>query len=116
MRTNDERLAALHKRAGEIDKENRKRRVRLIQFASCAACFLLVIGLALWMPVTEGTPLSGGTGSMSASIFSGSGYLGYIVIGIVAFLLGCAVTVFCFRLRKWQKDKENEDDAYDRND
>ena len=53
---------------------------------------------------------------MSASIFSGSGYLGYIVIGIVAFLLGCAVTVFCFRLRKWQKDKENEDDAYDRND
>ena len=116
MRTNDERLAALHKRAGEIKKETRKRRVRLIQFTSCAACFLLVIGLALWMPVTEGMPLSSGTDSMSASIFSGSEYLGYIVIGIVAFLLGCAVTVFCFRLKKWQKDKENEDDAYDRND
>lgn len=116
MRTNDERLAALHKRAGEIKKENRSRRVRLIQYASCAACFLLVITLALWIPVTEGTLIPSGTGSMSASIFSGSGYLGYIVIGIVAFLLGCAVTVFCFRLRKWQKDKENEDDAYDRND
>ena len=116
MRTNNERLAALHKRAGEIEKENRKRLVRLIQFASCAACFLLVIGLALWMPVTEGTPLPSDAGSMSAGIFSGSGFLGYIVIGIVAFLLGCAVTVFCFRLRKWQKNKENEDDADDRND
>ena len=90
--------------------------MRLIQFASCAACFLLVIGLALWMPVTRETSLPSNTGSMSASIFSGSGYLGYIVIGIVAFLLGCAVTAFCFRLRKWQKNKENEDDAYDRND
>lgn len=116
MNTNDERLAALHQRADEMKKENRSRQVRLIQMVSCAACFLLVIMLALWMPETEGALAPGDTGSMSASVFSGSGYLGYIVIGIIAFLLGSAVTVFCFRLRKWQKNKEKKDDAYDRND
>ena len=77
---------------------------------------MLVLALALWMPEAGAVPTLNGTGSMSASIFTDSGYLGYIVIGIVAFLLGCAVTVFCLRLRKWQKDKEKEDDAYDRND
>ena len=115
MLTNDERLAALYKRAGEIKKENRSRRVRLIQFASCAACILLVITLALWMPETGGPPTLSGAGSMSAGIFASSGYLGYIVIGIVAFLLGCTATAFCFRMKKWQENRENEDDAYDRN-
>lgn len=115
MRTNEQRIAALHRRAGEIKKENRRYRVRLVQFASCAACFLLVLVLALWIPETETVPALSGTGSMSASIFTDSGYLGYIVIGIVAFLLGSAVTVFCIRMKKWQKNMGNEDDAYDRN-
>lgn len=115
MHTNNERLAALYKRVGEIKKENRSRSVRLIQFAGCAACILLVITLALWMPETGSPPTLSGTGSMSASIFASSGYLGYIVIGIVAFLLGCAATAFCFRMKKWQENRENEDDSYDRN-
>ena len=45
---------------------------------------------------------------MHASIFAGSGALGYIVIAIIAFLLGVALTMFCIRLREWQERKDKE--------
>ena len=46
---------------------------------------------------------------MSGSIFAGSGFLGFLAVGIVAFLLGAAVTILCYRLKQWQemKDKNN---------
>ena len=31
-----------------------------------------------------------------------------IVIAIIAFLLGITVTIFCFYLKKWQEEKEQE--------
>ena len=54
-------------------------------------------------------------GNMQASIFNGSSSVGYIVIAVIAFLLGAFVTVFCFRLKKWQEKKNREED-HDRND
>lgn len=112
MRTNEERIAAMHKRAADLEKEKRQRKVRIIQALSAAACFAAVIALAVFMSgfslaFTSGT----NQGGMSASIFSESSALGYIVIGVLAFLLGATVTIFCFRLKKWQKDKDAEDDA-----
>ena len=111
MRTNEERIAAMHKRAAELEKEKRQRTAAIIQAVSVAACFAAVIMLAFLMPGFSQTFISENSqGSMSASIFSESRVLGYIVIGILAFLLGAAVTIFCFRLKSWQKDKDPEDD------
>ncbi len=112
MRTNEERIAAMHKRAAELEKENRQRRVRIIQAVSAAACFAAVIVLSCFMPGFSQALVSGNSqGGMSASVFSENTALGYIVIGALAFLLGSAVTIFCFRLKKWQKDKDPEDDV-----
>ena len=36
--------------------------------------------------------------------------LGFLVIALIAFVLGVAVTVFCFRLKKWNDEKDKEDD------
>ena len=36
----------------------------------------------------------------AASMYGGGAALGYIVIGLLAFLLGVCVTVLCFRLRQ----------------
>ena len=40
----------------------------------------------------------------AASMYGGSGALGYIVIGILAFLLGVCVTILCFRLRRMDRE------------
>ena len=42
-------------------------------------------------------------------MFSDSGALGYIVVALLAFLLGVSVTVFCLRLKKWREKKDRED-------
>lgn len=115
MYSTEERLAALHRRTDELQKEKRHRRVRLVQTLSVTLCFALTIALAFIIPgfsdqmTADTVPMS-----MSASIFTDSGALGYIVIGIIAFLLGIAVTVFCFRIRARQaEDVKEQGDSHD---
>ena len=106
MRSTAERTAAVMARTNELELISRRRKSRGIAAVSVAASLLLITGLSLAMP---GLTARGGVAaqtelSAAASMFAGSGALGYIVIGILAFLLGCAVTVLCFRLRKWSRD------------
>ena len=111
MRTNEERLAAMHRRAAELAREKRKKRSVLAGALSIAACLTLLIVLAVHIPGASAILSPGVSGtSMSGSIFSENGSLGYIVIAIIAFLLGISVTVFCFRLKKWRDRKDNGDD------
>ena len=114
MRTNDERIEAMHRRAEKLKTE---RNTRIMQAASAACGLLLVIILAAFMPVLSGriSPQDTQLG-LNGSIFSDSGMLGYIVIGIVAFALGITVTVFCYQIKKYQtgndpdcKDEDRED-------
>ena len=103
MRTNEERIAALHKRAAEIEREEHGRKMQFIQLTLTAACFMVIIALGIFIPDFAETlaPVSG-TGNMNASILSENGALGYIVIGIIAFVLGAFVTIFCFKLKERQ--------------
>ena len=108
MRTNEERIAAMHARAAELRREKRKRETRLAGAAAVVLCLALTVALAAWMPRLS-TAMTGAPGAMSASIFSDSGALGYIVVALLAFLLGVSVTVFCLRLEKWREEKDRED-------
>ena len=91
MRTNEERIAAMHQRAKQLQYENRKRTSGYIQAAAVALSFA---GVSMKDAIPAG---------MHASIFSGSDALGYIIVSIVAFTLGAAVTIFCFYMKKWQE-------------
>ena len=100
----------MHRRAREIEYQQLKRRVTLIQGISVILCIAAVVLFAFFMPgfeqkitpeiVTEG---------MSASIFSNSSVLGFIVVAVLSFLLGTAVTVFCYRLKNWQESHRDGD-------
>ena len=109
MRTNEERITALHERAGKLSRERRRRQFAAVCAASAAVCIGLLIGLACLIPKTVENPtVEYAKNSLNASIFSGSNMLGFIVIVILAFLLGITVTVFCFRLKKWMDKKPPE--------
>ena len=101
MRTNDERIEAMYRRAQEMETENRIHRTRTMQTVCAAFGFLLVVALASFMPVLSDKIAPHSTDfNMNGSILSGNGMLGYIVIGIIAFALGIAVTVFCYQIRQ----------------
>ena len=108
MRTDEERIAAMHARATELNKQYRARKVRVMQCIGAAVSVAATIMLAVFMPkITEynADPVSGS----SASVLNNSGDLGYVVIAIIAFLLGVAGTMFCYRLREWKERKDNEE-------
>ena len=108
MRTNEERIAAMHARAAEIRQKQRAGRVRVMQTVSAAASFAAVILLAVFMPKIKGnTGPDADAVDMQASILGDSGAVDYVVIAIVAFLLGAAVTAFCYKLKGWPHDRDS---------
>ena len=115
MRSHEERVAETKRRIAARQRERRLRRDRITMVSAAAACLVLLIGVSLAMP---GIAASIQTGNYSgfetaASIFHSGAALGYIVIGLLAFLLGVCVTVLCFRIRQLSRenaqDRESED-------
>ena len=115
MRSHEERVAETKRRIAKIERENRLRRNTITMVSAVAACLALLMGASLAMP---GIAASIRTGDYSgfetaASMYGGGAVLGYIVIGLLAFLLGVCVTVLCFRLRQMSReggqDRESED-------
>ena len=115
MRSHEERVAETKRRIAKMEREKRRRRNTVTMASAVAACLALLIGASLAMP---GIAASIQTGDYSgfetaASMYGGGAALGYIVIGLLAFLLGVCVTVLCFRLRQMSRedgqDRESED-------
>ena len=108
MRSHEERVAETKRRIAQIEREKRLRRNTITMASAVAACLALLIGASLAMP---GIAASIQTGDYSgfetaASMYDGGAALGYIVIGLLAFLLGVCVTVLCFRLRQMNREDD----------
>ena len=115
MRSHEERVAETKRRIAKIEREKRLRRDKFTMISAVAACLALLIGASLAMPgIAARIQINDYAGfETSASMYGGGAALGYIVIGLLAFLLGVCVTVLCFRLRQLSRenaqDKESED-------
>ena len=115
MRSHEERVVETRRRIAAMERKKRLRRNTVTMASTVAACLVLLIGASLAMPgIAESIQTGDYSGfETAASIFHGGAALGYIVIGLLAFLLGVCVTVLCFRLRQMSRedgqDKESED-------
>ena len=115
MRSHEERVTETKRRIAKIERENRLRRNTIAMASAVAACLALLIGASLAMPGIAANIRTGDYSGFetAASIYGGGAALGYIVIGLLAFLLGVCVTVLCFRLRQMSReggqDRESED-------
>ena len=115
MRSHEERVAETKRRIAKMEREKQRRRNTITMASAVAACLVLLIGASLAMPgIAARIQIGDYSGfETAASIFHGGAALGYIVIGLLAFLLGVCVTVLCFRLRQMSRedgqDKESED-------
>ena len=113
MRSHEERVAETKRRIANIEREKRLRRNAITIASSVAACLALLVGASLAMP---GIAAKIQTGyyygfETAASIFHSGAALGYIVIGLLAFLLGVCVTVLCFRLRQMNREDDQNKES-----
>lgn len=112
MRSHEERVVETKRRIAAMERKKRLRRNTVTMASAVAACLVLLIGASLAMPgIAESIQTGDYSGfETAASIFHGGTALGYIVIGLLAFLLGVCVTVLCFRLRQMNReDGQNEE-------
>ena len=114
MRTNEERAGLIQQRTAEIKRERQKKKQRALDMICIAACLLLIVGIGSFLPDwVVGIP--GGEvhhASGAASLVGSHAALGYILMGLMAFLLGVCVTVLLYRLRRRneREQQENSDD------
>ena len=109
MLSHEERIAEVKRRTAEKERQKRLRRRWIAAVSGVAACLAVIVGVSLSMPGT----FSGF--ETAATMLGGSAALGYIVIGLLAFVLGVCVTILCFRIRllnrEEQPDEQKEDGA-----
>ena len=108
MRSHEERVAETKRRIAAMEREKRLRRNTIAMASAVAACLVLLVGVSLAMPGIAAKIQAGDYSGFetAASIFHSGAALGYIVIGLLAFLLGVCVTVLCFRLRQMNREDD----------
>ena len=119
MRSNEERVVEVKRRIAEKERKKKLRRSRIAAVSAVAACLVLIVVLSLFMPGIAGQLRPGGYSDyeMVASMFGENGALGYIIIGLLACLLGVCVTILCFRIRLLNREEQSvEDKKEDRED
>ena len=115
MRSHEERVAETKRRIAKIEREKRLRRDKITMISAVAACLALLIGASLAMPGIAANIQTGNYSGFetAASMYGGGAALGYIVIGLLAFLLGVCVTVLCFRLRQMNREDTQDGESED---
>ena len=115
MRSHEERVVETKRRIAKIEREKRLRRDKITMISAVAACLALLIGASLAMPGIAANIQTGNYSGFetAASMYGGGAALGYIVIGLLAFLLGVCVTVLCFRLRQMNRENDQNNESED---
>ena len=110
MRSHEERVAETKRRIAKIEREKRLWRNTITMASAVAACLVLLIGASLAMPGIAANIQTGNYSGFetAASMYGGSDALGYIIVGLLAFLLGVCMTILCFRLRQMERDEKDE--------
>ena len=102
MRSNEERIAEVKRRIAEKEYKKRLRREWAAAVCCVAACLAVIAGVSLSMPdIVSRIEIE-----TTATILGGSFALGYIVVGLLAFVLGVCVTVLCFRIRRLNEEEQ----------
>lgn len=107
--TSDEALSEILKRSEKIREKRRRRNERLLAGASGMLLIVLIVSITLLAGYTVNPATDSVMGSFLLSAEAG----GYILVAVLAFALGIAVTFLCLKIRERNKDnpdtKEKED-------
>ena len=115
MRSHEERIAEVKRRIAEKEYKKRLRREWAAAVCCVAACLAVIAGVSLSMPDIV-SRIEMGTASnfeTTATMLGGSSALGYIVVGLLAFVLGVCVTIACFRICLLHKNEQSEEQKGD---
>jgi len=109
MRNSELQLEEILRRADTLRRKKASRRAAALSAASVFVCLALIVGAASLLSVLPAAAGEDGVPAAYGSLILSSSFLGYIVIGVLAFALGVCVTLLCRALRA-SKEKEDRRD------
>lgn len=112
MRTDEERMEQIRRRTKKLRERDRKRKLMVLDVCCVAVCLVIILGIGAVMPgMSEQMQYRNVSGltSGAASILGNSSSAGYIVIGILGFLLGVCITILMYRVHMRNKEKKSDE-------
>jgi type II secretory pathway component PulF len=100
MRGNKEIADEALRRAALTRKEKSLKKQKLYAVLSVAACIAVIVGLSYSLPSFQDSFVSETPNAASAAMLAGAGVGGYVLIGIVGFILGAVITLFYIKRSK----------------
>ena len=106
MRTTEERLMLIESRKKSIIEHRKKARRVAVDVLSSAACLLITVFVGVYVSSLGISSLPEHTVNQTASFIGGGNSAGYVVVGVLCFMLGVCLTLLLYKLR--YKDKNGE--------
>ena len=109
MRSNEERFRAVKNRAAQIEQKKRWRQAQALSVLSVVSCLAMIVVISHVLPsaVTGFVPTDDVGLEAAGSIFSGVA-TGYVIVGLLSFVLGTCTTLLCIHLRRWSQTAKEE--------
>ena len=104
MRSTDEQLHEIMQRADHITEMRSIRRHMLTAGASSLTCVVMLVIVSMYIPHITMLPQET-VQTQYGSLLLAAPYLGYIIVGVIAFALGICVAILCM---KWKQLKDRE--------
>ncbi|MFI3325379.1 MAG: hypothetical protein R3Y35_04305 [Clostridia bacterium] len=101
MMENKEILSKVLKKSDELKEEKARKKRKIYTCVSLVASFIFIISLSFAMPVLmESVNFSAlANNANTGTFFATRPYLGYIIMGIISFILGIVVTLICYKIK-----------------
>ncbi len=106
LRSAKEMKELVRERTARLREEQRSARLRWVRLASVAASLGIIVGLGILLSHLTEDPASLEAGASSvqgmavASMLGDNTLVGYIIMGILCFLLGCGVTILLYLIKR----------------
>lgn len=104
MRSTDDQLREIMRRAERVKEKRIIKKYILTDAAASCVCLALLIAVGVFFP-----PLSpaqaGKIETQYGSLLLAAPYIGYVIVGLLAFALGVCVTLLCVHWKKWKEQE-----------
>jgi len=102
MRSIDEQLNEILKRSDDVIENRRIRKNMLVEGVMSCICMALLVITILYIPSAENTSAQIADGRYGSLILDTAG-MGYVVVGVLAILMGILATLLIQNILKYKK-------------
>ena len=102
MRSTDDQLREIMRRAKHVKEKRIIKKSLLTDAIVSCVCLVFLIAVAAYLP-TFSPAQAGAVETQYGSLLLAAPYIGYVIVGLLAFALGVCMTLLCVLWKKWKE-------------